>query len=233
MGLDGVELVMAFEERFGISITDGEAGNIRTPKDVIDLIMSKIKVTDEKLCLSQRAFYLLRNALIRKLGISRNSINPDTDLGKIIPKSDIKRVWKELRTEVQARSWPKLVRPLWMKLAIFICSIGVFSITYLIVLSCPEEIIGNYLTASLSGSFLGILFIFFALYFTRSFKNSIPSRLRRIRNIVPRHVISSEKIKWSKEEVPRHVKQIVIQMLGLRESQYREDADFIKDLGVG
>ena len=42
MGLDSVELVMGFEERFGIVISDEEAITLITPAAVIDLIAKKI-----------------------------------------------------------------------------------------------------------------------------------------------------------------------------------------------
>lgn len=41
--LDTVELLMAFEEEFGISIPDEEAFNMKTIKDVVDLVDSKLK----------------------------------------------------------------------------------------------------------------------------------------------------------------------------------------------
>lgn len=42
MGLESVELVMAWEEEFGISIADEEAASLLTPRMAIDLIASKI-----------------------------------------------------------------------------------------------------------------------------------------------------------------------------------------------
>lgn len=41
--LDAVELIMAFEEKFGIEITDEEADKIKTVGDVITCIESKKK----------------------------------------------------------------------------------------------------------------------------------------------------------------------------------------------
>ncbi|MCX6982040.1 MAG: hypothetical protein NTV08_14970 [Verrucomicrobia bacterium] len=40
MGLDGVELVMAFEEAFGISIPNADAQKMLTPQAVIDFVAS-------------------------------------------------------------------------------------------------------------------------------------------------------------------------------------------------
>lgn len=40
--LDTVELVMAFEEQFGLEIPDEDAEKIRTVKDAVDYIASKL-----------------------------------------------------------------------------------------------------------------------------------------------------------------------------------------------
>jgi len=40
MGLDTVELVMAFEEKFGLDISDAVAAELITPRDVIDYLMA-------------------------------------------------------------------------------------------------------------------------------------------------------------------------------------------------
>ncbi|HTG43670.1 MAG TPA: hypothetical protein VK633_03980 [Verrucomicrobiae bacterium] len=41
--MDGVEMVMLAEERFGVAITDDEAEKVRTPEMFIDLIFGKLK----------------------------------------------------------------------------------------------------------------------------------------------------------------------------------------------
>ena len=50
MGLDGVELVMEFEEEFGVELKDEEVVDLLTPRLVIDLIYSKLKNLDEQIC---------------------------------------------------------------------------------------------------------------------------------------------------------------------------------------
>jgi acyl carrier protein len=42
MGLEGVEIVMAVEERFDIVIADAEAELLVTPRDIIDCVMRKL-----------------------------------------------------------------------------------------------------------------------------------------------------------------------------------------------
>ncbi|MDT4955712.1 MAG: Acyl-carrier [Acidobacteriota bacterium] len=42
MGLDTVELVMAFEEKLGVSIPDEDAPQLTTPRKVIDYIVNKV-----------------------------------------------------------------------------------------------------------------------------------------------------------------------------------------------
>jgi acyl carrier protein len=48
MGLDAVELVMAYEGEFGIEIPDADAEAMATPKDVIDYIMRFLQAAGGK-----------------------------------------------------------------------------------------------------------------------------------------------------------------------------------------
>ena len=50
MGLDAVELVMAVEEKFGISITDEEATKAVTVGDLKHLVRTKLDVADADGC---------------------------------------------------------------------------------------------------------------------------------------------------------------------------------------
>ncbi len=45
MGLDIIEIMMKVEETFGVSIEDGEVEKMSTPRDLIDLVMSKVGQT--------------------------------------------------------------------------------------------------------------------------------------------------------------------------------------------
>jgi hypothetical protein len=67
---------------------------------------------------------------------------------------------------------------------------------------------------------------------TKPFRTRIPRKLVTLRDLIP-YVASSDVIQWDRELIAGVVKNIVINQLDLKESQYSEDADFIKNLGVG
>jgi len=85
MGLDGVELIMAYEEVFGIQFTDEDAIRMRTPRDVINFIASRVPITSESMCLQQRAFYSLRSALRELSAVQRRQLRPFTPLAHVFP----------------------------------------------------------------------------------------------------------------------------------------------------
>jgi acyl carrier protein len=218
MGLDGVELVMALEESFGVTITDAEAEACATPGAVTEMIFGKLRTSDEQECVSQRAFYLLRNGLTRTLGVSRRSVVLAADIRSFKTERSERKVWDDLKIAVQARSWPHLVRPPWLVVSLWLLSLGIFCG---LVAVFPWE-----LAAFCSG-----LLAYAAVQITRPFCSRIPARFSRIRELVP-FVGTSDVIAWTRDQVASLVKKLVIGQLGLPEGQYREDAHFVRDLGM-
>jgi hypothetical protein len=86
MGLDSVELVLAWEESFGISISDTEAEKMFTTRQVVDRIFKKVRTTmpEDSGCLSMRAFLRLRNAFQLE-GVSREAVQPDVKVTTLLP----------------------------------------------------------------------------------------------------------------------------------------------------
>jgi hypothetical protein len=119
MGLDGVELVMTFEEDFGIAIPDAAAGGMVTPRHVTDFLFQKRGVGSGP-CLSQRAFHRLRRALMR-LGHERRTLRRETSLATLFPSRSRAGRWALLGHELGCSPWLPLERPpllgRWMALA--------------------------------------------------------------------------------------------------------------------
>jgi hypothetical protein len=66
---------------------------------------------------------------------------------------------------------------------------------------------------------------------TRRFGQSIPSAQSRIRDLVP-YAMTSEFILWHRDHVAALVRKLVIEQLGLKKEEYRENAEFVKDFGM-
>jgi hypothetical protein len=212
MGLDGVEMVMAFEEGFGVAISDAEAEACVTPRAAVDLIFGKLRASDERVCVSQRAFYLLRKGLIRTLGAARRSVTLDTDVRSLVEAGAERRFWNDLKTAVAARSWPPLVRPRWL----------VFSLALLFVTGFCALAVATHWTAAAIVS--GLIAAAVARW-TRRFRSRIPSRYARLRDLVP-FAVTSDSIAWTRDQVASNVKRLVIEQLGLKAERYHEDVRF-------
>jgi hypothetical protein len=86
MGLDSVELVLAWEESFDISISDAEGQRMFTTRQVSECIFEKVRsrLPEDRGCLSMRAFFRLRKAF-EKEGVSRLAVRPDSKVAALLP----------------------------------------------------------------------------------------------------------------------------------------------------
>lgn len=105
MGLDGIELVLEFEDRFGIRIPDEAAGRCVTVGDcyalVTRLLLEKQLPTNR--CATAHAFYRLRNTLMIETGMSRASLRPAVALEQVLPRGKRRMRWQRIQTLLQVR----------------------------------------------------------------------------------------------------------------------------------
>ena len=109
MGLDSVEIVIGWEKSFGISMADEEAFVLRTPRQAIDLIATKLATQDEprRPCLTLRAFHRLRHSIITVAHAHRNRVRPDTPLRDLL-RTDRRQKWEAVRSACGISSLPGL-----------------------------------------------------------------------------------------------------------------------------
>jgi hypothetical protein len=86
MGLDSVELVLGWEDAFGISISDAEAQAMFSTRQAIEKIFEKVKtdLPEDVGSLSMRAFFRLRKAF-QDAGVSRCDIRLDAKVSALFP----------------------------------------------------------------------------------------------------------------------------------------------------
>lgn len=232
MGLDSVELVLRFEEAFGVELKDEEVTQTVTPRMVTDLIFSKLKATDERICQSQRAFHILRKAFMGTFGVERRFVTPDTKFRELVPRPREEQMWEQIKTAIAARSWPGLVRPRWMSRLITAVGLAIF-ITPIYVALWRVPAVGGGLvdrigSGIVAGLLLAIPFSLLATALTRPFQVCIPVRYQSVRDLIP-YAVTSEHIAWTREQVAALVKQVTLEQLGLKESEYTEDSRFVED----
>src|ERR1700677_2104492 len=111
MGLDTVELVIAFEDGFGISIANEDAEQIRTPRMVIDHIWSKLGGAEvppgEEVCLSLRAFARVRSGIVTALDCPRGMVRPGTRLSDLFARDNRKDRWRLLPSLTGMNRFPQ------------------------------------------------------------------------------------------------------------------------------
>ncbi len=101
MGLGLVELVLATEEHFGITIPDDDLPGTTTVGDLAALVvrLSEKRGGKSPPCRTSRAFYRLRRALVRAAGVERSRVTPSALVGELVPPFQRRRVWKAVRAD--------------------------------------------------------------------------------------------------------------------------------------
>jgi acyl carrier protein len=229
MGLDSVELVMEFEEAFGVELKDEEVTKSVTPRMVIDLIFSKLKTADEHVCRSQRAFYAIRKVLVETFGFERKSITPNVRFRDFIPQSQEKEAWEQIRAALSPRDWPALVLPRWMSQSILVLCFAVFVAGVITTILLSRHVGAAFACGIALAGLVGII----GVIITRPSRTLIPPRFQSIRDLIPYAMTSAQMPGWTREDVSAVVKRIVMEQLGLDESEYTEDSRFVEDFHVG
>jgi acyl carrier protein len=236
MGLDAVELVMALEEEFGISIDDRSAEHMTTPRHVIEFIMARAGTENGPRCLSMKAFHRLRGAMTNSLRVQRKMVRREMKLESLLPWRDRLMQWERLRDAVEMTVWPRLVRPRAVVYVIATLALATFGICWWAQLVVhPNGPRAAFMAASIIvGS--GVGYVCNAA--TRSLKLAIPFEQNTVEKLVRFMALYSGGLgdprvsRWTRGQIAERVRQITIEQLGINQSQYDEDARFIEDLGM-
>ena len=111
MGLDLVELVIAVEDTFALSIPDAEASQIGTPGQLIDYLVAYLPPSGAAAPdLTSRALDRLRHLASVRLSIDCDAIHPDTTLASVFDGALGAQAWQDVLAEVGATHWPQIGR---------------------------------------------------------------------------------------------------------------------------
>ena len=231
MGLDLVELVIRFEDAFGIAIPDHVAEQLTTPRKVTDYIVSQVGTNEQPSCLTQQAFYFLRARFVPSLNISRKDFGPDTSLENLIPLEHRKRLWEDLRSQIGPAALPDLSRPLWLFWLLSLITVLVF--TYAFIYSRVNFSVGADVSFLL-GTLLAVAVAYGCAVLTRPLKRHFPRKqtcagdLAKYLSLQSPHTFKKEKTGWTREQVAAVVRDIIIDQTAVED--FTEDSHFIDDM---
>lgn len=229
--MDAVEIVMAVEEAFDIRIEDAEAAKVLTPRQLIDLVLSKVAVTTTETCLTHRAFNLLRKSFQTTCGIPRAAIAPSTMLGALLPGPSRRALLGRVINDLGITDNPALVRPNWITTLLAVASL--FAGLLAVLIFPPGNIpFGLAIIAIVAAATAWI-----GAQLTKAQRTELdiePQTIGELSRWVVGHksdLAGSARSGWTRDQVAARVREIVIEILAC-ESNFREEADFIHDLGL-
>ena len=238
------KLGSALEEQLGVSLPRQTLATVATPLTLTEAVAAQLKdqVGGQQSCQSQRAFYLLRNAMMRTLHMPRGSITPATELRTLISWRAARAVWPQLRDAVAARNWPALVRPRWV--GWFVFGLPLLGGTA-VALGLPG--LADW-SSGRSGSFgfalcfasemrlflvipLVIVCWVLLVRLSKRLAVSFPRNVRTVGDLIP-FVLTSTQMTWTREQVEQKVRDIVLTQLPLAAERYQAGDRFQEDFGL-
>ena len=227
MGLDGVELVMTVEEAFAIRISDSDAASIRTPGQFIDLILERIAEPSKLRCHSLVAFNRLRSVLIHQFGVDRRSVRLETEIQSFAPAGSRAQFWRRFGAALPHIAWPRLHPSPWSGR---IFGLLWWSTWISVFFGFPWQL-SVVLVLTLTGGFLVMNSKALSPSISGRIFTEIPEHFSTVQQLIPL-VLVDEATSWNRESVREKVREIVVAQLGLKPGEYRENADFVRDLGL-
>jgi len=227
MGLDGVELVMAIEDRFGITIPDSVSSEIRTVDDLVGFCLDRIHAAETVYCPSLSSFLSLR-CLVREI---RNDpdlrLRPRDNVETVLDESDRKRLWQQLPELL--KSHPReLRRPAWLRKTLVVVVLS-FPIALMAVLPWHIEILALIWLATIAWGML-------LHWLTLSMRTQTPDGYTTFGEITKRivgvTVATNPPAETDYDTVFSIIKEIVVDQLGVDDDEVVPTARFIQDLGL-
>ena len=227
MGLDAVEIVMDVEDRFGITITDDEAGRVRTVGGLVAIIRSRVDAIASTSCFALPAFLSLRRLVRNVVGDSSFRVRPSQSVAYRLSPAHRRELWRRLPellgTLPRPLRYPQPLRVLLICLSVLSvgAAIGIAAVDWAIL---PLTILLAY--ASI-----------FLLYLATSRLRTVPQEgmvtLGDItRRIVGRTVATSALVLPDDSAILAELRPIVVGILGVESDEVVLDARFVEDLDM-
>lgn len=226
MGLDGVELVMEFENEFELVISNDDAERMRTVGDVIAFIADTRELSFVRECPTTHVFYSIRRELMDLFGLDRKQIRPSTRISKLLSPLLHERFINRLPDI--GMSIPRIDRGLNWRDNLCLCVAALMSIGISIYFGNPLWLF----------SFIPLLVILFPLFDLLPKPIHSPAQHFRTlgdlsRLLAKQYVIKSENDQEEISAISLKVRTIVAEQMDYELDDVRESMRFVEDLLTG
>lgn len=238
------KVACAIETQFGITLPRDVLANVATPLESASAIAAVLKgqVGTESSCQTQRAFHLLRKAMMRVLHVPRTQVRPTTPLSRLIEWRTARSDWTQLRDTLGARQWPTLVRPCWIHWLVhglpLVLGIGVaLGLPALANWPAVETTTVGFIVrfASEMGILVAIAVIagswILLMRLSRDCRWAFPRKLQTVADLIPL-AMTSEAMPWDPKAIEEGVRDILVNQLQVPPERYHPHARFEQDLGL-
>ncbi len=228
MGMDGVELLMAVEEHFGISIRDDEVAEIRTVGELVAIVDGRLKAAQTSVCSLLPAFLRLRTAARAVVNNNQLHIRPSMRLVDVLTSSQRRRLWTVIRDDLSLRA-SALRLPSWLRRLV--------ATVILVVMPVGVVYLARIDPAFLVLAVLGWAFVSLSLVIgTARFASVPPNKLSTFGaiaiSIAGTEVATKNLHLRTSEAVLDELRPIVARVLDIAPSKVVPAARFIEDLGM-
>lgn len=227
MGLDRIELLIRFEDGFGIAIPDEVAPELTTPRRVTEYLLSRLHLGHQTSCIPQQAFYRLRKEFLSLTKTQRTEFRPTVELSQLFPDDRRKQVWTEASSQLGVSVLPELVRPRWLVSVLALLILATAIVMFLQFRSISGR---NDLAFFLSALIAGALAHGSELV-TRSLRSEFSREYTTVGDLAEYLALHSPhtfKKHWTHYEIAKTVRQIIIDQTGLHD--FHEDSRFLEDM---
>lgn len=223
MGLDGVEILIEVEDRFGITIRDAEAQRICTVGDLLALINDRIAARAQLSCPGLGAFLEVRRLVRNFLSQPSLRLRPSTPIVFIVPAHRRSALWR-IFSDRLGTSAPALRRPRPLRILLVVAACLVFGLGISTALIDPAIVPLGIICA---------LAVIITLQLITSPLRIEPPKTMDTLGDLSRRIIGLSMATGSvtsAQEVLQCVQQIVASILGVNPEDVVPEARFIEDL---
>jgi hypothetical protein len=229
--MDLVEFLMAIERRFNLTIPEADASGITTPSKLIDYWASRLGATGGPgVCLTQRAFYRVREGFTRGLGTPRNAVHPLRALAALVPTEARRESWARLQAATGATEWPDLCRPRWL----FWALVALSAVSAVTAGAGAYPVLGKELAVS-AGLSAWILAGVALARVTVRWKTELPATQMVVgvlaRAVLAHTAVEGQDHSWTRPQIASVVHALIADVLGITE--YTEDSRWVEDMRLG